>query len=83
MEYLLQLPRNGVITEGDLQKGIRMLKEPSITLTKAPTDVSSYNKRDKRRKKKKERRLRQKEQRQKAVMDELKQVLPKKKKVCF
>ena len=79
IEYLIQLHRNGVLTDDDLRKGIRMLKEPSETPTEVP---STENKRAKRRKKKKAMRLRQKEQqarqkheqRQKAVMDELKQV---------
>ena len=67
IEYLLQLHRDGVITDGDLRKVIRMLKEPSEPPTEAPsppkTEVpSTENKRAKRRKKKKERRLRQKEQ---------------------
>ena len=90
MEYLIQLHRNGVITDDDLRKEIhvRMLKEPSEKQTEAPspskTEVpSTENKRVKRRKKKKARPLRQKEQqtrqkheqRHKAVMDELKQVL--------
>ena len=90
IEYLIQLHRNGVITDGDLRKGIRMLKEPSETPTEVPSpspktavpSPSTENKRAKRRKKKKARRLRQKEQQarqkheqwHKAVMDELKQV---------
>ena len=38
LEYLLQLHRNGVITDDDLRKGIRILKEPisSETPTEAP-----------------------------------------------
>ena len=31
VEYLLQLHRNGVITDGDLRNGISMLKDPSET----------------------------------------------------
>ena len=78
--------RNGVITDDDLRKGIRILKESSESPSEAPSKTenpSLETKLAKRRKEKKARRLRQKEQqarqkheqRQKAVMDELKQVL--------
>ena len=78
LEYLLQLHRNGVITDDDLQKGIRILKEapaevPSPPKTEVPS-IQTENKRAKRNKKKKEKkRLKKKyEQLQKAVIDELK-----------
>ena len=89
LEYLLQLHRNGVITDDDLQKGIRILKEPSEAPTKVPSppktevpSIQTENKRAKRNKKKKEKkRLKKKyEQLQKAVIDELKQVLSQREK---
>ena len=60
IKYVIQLHRNGVITDGDLRKGIRMLEELSETPTEVPsktaapskTEVPSMeNKRVKRRKK--------------------------------
>ena len=61
LEYLLQLHRNGVITDDDLQKGIRILKEPSEAPTEVPSppktkvpSIQTENKRAKRNKKKKE-----------------------------
>ena len=33
--------RNGVITDGDLRKGIRMLKEPSETPTEVPSKTEA------------------------------------------
>ena len=67
--------RNGVITDDDLRKGIRTLKEPSEAPTEVPS-IQTENKRAKRNKKKKEKRLKKKyEPLQKAVIDELKQVL--------
>ena len=43
IEYLIQLHRNGVITDGDLRKGIRMLKEPSETPTEVPSPKTTVN----------------------------------------
>ena len=90
LEYLLQLHRNGVITDDDLRKGIRILKEPisSETLTEVPSppktevpSIQTENKRAKRNKKKKEKRLKKKyEQLTKAVIDKLKQVLSEREK---
>ena len=90
LEYLSQLHRNGVITDDDLRKGIRILKEPisSETPTEAPSSpktevpsIQTENKRAKRNKKKKEKRLKKKyEQLQKAVIDKLKQVLSQREK---
>ena len=90
LEYLLQLHRNGVITDDDLRKGIRILKEPisSETPTEAPSppktevpSIQTENKRAKRNKKKKEKQLKKKyEHLQKAVIDELKQVLSQREK---
>ena len=79
LEYLLQLHRNGVITDDDLRKGIRTLKEqseaPTEVLSPPKTEVPSIqteNKRAKRNKKKKEKRLKKKY--------ELKQVLSQREK---
>ena len=80
LEYLLELHRNGVITDDDLRKGIRILKKPSEAPTEVPS-IQTENKRAKRNKKKKEKRLKKKyEQLQKAVIDELKQVLSRREK---
>ena len=88
LEYLLQLHRNGVITDDDLRKGIRTLKEPSEAPTEVPSppktevpSIQTENKRAKSNKKKKEKRLKKKyEQLKKAVIDELKQVLSQREK---
>ena len=90
IEYLIQLHRNGVISDNDLRKGIRALnvpETPSTPTSKAsplapiaspaspPTGLSS-EKRAKRNKKKKEKRQKQKYAHlKKAVIDELKKVL--------
>ena len=60
LEYLLQLHRNGVITGDDLQKGIRILKEPSEAPTEVPS-IQTENKRAKRNKKKEEKKAVEKE----------------------
>ena len=64
LEYLLKLHRNGVITDDALQKGIRILREPSEAPTEVPSppktevpSIQTENKRAKRNKKKKEKRL--------------------------
>ena len=40
IKYLIQLHRNGVITDDDLRKGIRLLKEPSETPTEVPSKTA-------------------------------------------
>ena len=89
LEYLLQLHRNGAITDDDLQKGIRILKEPPEAPTEVPSppktevpSIQTETKRAKRNKKKKEKkRLKKKyEQLKKANIDELKKVLSQREK---
>ena len=84
IEYLLQLHRDGIITD-DLRKGIRALKEPNVEPPKVQ-DVESPsaldNIRKKRNKKKKARRQKQKFVKlQKDVINELNQVFKDRKPV--